>query len=292
MQEYRETCCVNTSRSSQTFQNTFNWPNSAPMQVSQRLLKKDHVESTPCLEVINHLMWKDGFVETRWSVQFWMWLSVITKEVTELNSWSNLYLARKLARGQDRERDQQKRNGDVGRDSHRRHWREYASMTIPVSYHERKWMDVEPRRFDKSCLEVSKLIIKLLRHDSSVPREEDGAVKFQDMASIFRSEFTFSSHWSIRTWLSFLQRGGGVKKRFQYCVNPSSPETLLYLRAIQGHSGVYTYWSYIARQRVVAERLRRAHLSRWKLPWPTLHSSSLHWFRAGKTPRKGGMRCA
>ena len=29
---------------------------------------------------------------------------------------------------------------------------------------------------------------------------------------------------------------------------------------------VYTYWSYIARQRVVAERFRRAHLSRWKLP--------------------------
>ena len=28
-----------------------------------------------------------------------------------------------------------------------------------------------------------------------------------------------------------------VKKRFQYCVNPNSPEHFLYLRAIQGHSG-------------------------------------------------------
>ena len=37
----RETCCVNTSRISQIFQSTFNWPNSAPMLVSRRLLKKD-----------------------------------------------------------------------------------------------------------------------------------------------------------------------------------------------------------------------------------------------------------
>ena len=80
-------------------------------------------------------------------------------------------------------------------------------------------------------------MIRLLRHDNTVPRENDGAVKFQDLASIFRSAFSSSSHWSIRTWLRFLQRGGGIKKRFQYFVDPSSPETLLYFRAIQGHAG-------------------------------------------------------
>ena len=101
----------------------------------------------------------------------------------------------------------------------------FSSTTIPVPYHERKRIDVEPGRFDKSFLEVSKLI-RLLRHDDTVPREDDGAVKFQDLASIFRSEFTPSSHWTIRTWRSFLQRRGGIKKRFQYCVDPSSPETL------------------------------------------------------------------
>ena len=40
-------------------------------------------------------------------------------------------------------------------------------------------------------------------------------------------------------------------------------------------------WSYIARQRVVTERLRRAHLSRWKLP-----SSSLDWFWMWKCQEK------
>ena len=60
---------------------------------------KGHIESTPCLEVINHLNWMDGFVETRRSVQFWMWLSVIIKDVTELKSWSNLCLATRHALG-------------------------------------------------------------------------------------------------------------------------------------------------------------------------------------------------
>ena len=40
------------------------------------------------------------------------------------------------------------------------------------------------------------------------------------------------------------------------------------------------WWKNIARQCVVTERLRRAHLSRWKLPWLTLH---LDWFRKGKS---------
>ena len=80
-------------------------------------------------------------------------------------------------------------------------------------------------------------MIRLLRHDESVHREEDGAVRFDDVASIFRSEFGGTLHWSIRAWMSFLAKGGGQKKRFQYCSNPNSSEHLLYFRAIQGHSG-------------------------------------------------------
>ena len=32
-------------------------------------------------------------------------------------------------------------------------------------------------------------------------------------------------------------KGGGQKKRFRHCLKPHCPEKLLYLRAIQGHSG-------------------------------------------------------
>ena len=34
-------------------------------------------------------------------------------------------------------------------------------------------------------IQESKLMIRLLRHDDTLPREDDGAVKFQDVASIF-----------------------------------------------------------------------------------------------------------
>ena len=96
---------------------------------------------------------------------------------------------------------------------------------VSIPYRERKWIDVEPGTFDHNCLEVSKLKFRLLRHDDTVNREEDGAVKFEDLASIFRSRITSSSHWSIRTLLSFLQRVGGIKKRFLHCVDSNSPET-------------------------------------------------------------------
>ena len=45
-----------------------------------------------------------------------------------------------------------------------------------------------------------------------------------------------SQHWSDEKWKSILARGGGNKKIFQYCTN-SSGEEILYLRALQGHSG-------------------------------------------------------
>ena len=66
----------------------------------------------------------------------------------------------------------------------------FSSTTVSEPCHERKWIDAKPGRFEKSCLEVSKLMIRLLRHDDTVPREDDGTVKFQELASIFRSEFS------------------------------------------------------------------------------------------------------
>ena len=77
---------------------------------------------------------------------------------------------------------------------------------------------------------MSKKMIRLLRHDPSVLREVDGAVEFRILAQMFHSEFTSSQHWSIRTWLNYLQKGGGPNKRFQYCVDPFTART------IQGHS--------------------------------------------------------
>ena len=44
-------------------------------------------------------------------------------------------------------------------------------------------------------------------------------------------------HWSAQKWIDVLSKGGGQKKRFQYCLEPDNPGSLMYLRSIQGHSG-------------------------------------------------------
>ena len=49
--------------------------------------------------------------------------------------------------------------------------------------------------------------------------------------------FDDASQWSREEWLLSLAKGGGAKKRFQYCVNSNSPNQFLCFRAIQGHSG-------------------------------------------------------
>ena len=58
-------------------------------------------------------------------------------------------------------------------------------------------MDIEPGILNQGCFGVSKLTITLLRHDESVHREDDGAVRFDDLAQLFKSRFAGTSHWSI-----------------------------------------------------------------------------------------------
>ena len=45
------------------------------------------------------------------------------------------------------------------------------------------------RDFSSRLFCVSKAMIRLLRHDQSVPREDDGAVRFDDIMEEFRKEF-------------------------------------------------------------------------------------------------------
>ena len=103
---------------------------------------------------------------------------------------------------------------------------------------ERKWIDVNPARFRQVCYVVSKAMIRLLRHDQFVRREDDGAVRFDDILGEFKkNKFNGALQWSIGVWISILAKGGGPKKRFQYCLKPNSFRNFLYFRAIQGHSG-------------------------------------------------------
>ena len=85
-----------------------------------------------------------------------------------------------------------------------------------------------PREYSTSDHEVSKKLIRLLRH-GHLPREDDGAIEFWRIkACIVIIGLTTSGRKPMAG-------GGGNKKRYQYCTDSSG--TILYLRALQGHSG-------------------------------------------------------
>ena len=105
-------------------------------------------------------------------------------------------------------------------------------VSIPVR--ERKWMDINPATFNEGCFVVSKFMIRLLRHEETIPTEDDGAVRFDDLIENFKVRFDGTSQWTI--WIAYFAKGRGPKKRFQYCLKPDSSKHFLYFRAIQGHS--------------------------------------------------------
>ena len=103
-----------------------------------------------------------------------------------------------------------------------------SSSTRTVPIRERKWTDVEPEDYSSIAHPVSKQLSTLLRH-SHLPRQDDGAIEFWRIKEYLRNEFVHSQHWSDEKRKSAMARGGGNKKIFQYCTDPSGQE-ILYLR--------------------------------------------------------------
>ena len=95
------------------------------------------------------------------------------------------------------------------------------------------WCRTEREQHDRSY-PIVKRMNTLLRHEP-LPRGEDGAIEFRRLKLQFVSRFPNSAIWPIRSSINHLERGGGHKKRFQYCTDSTGAE-ILYLRAIQGHS--------------------------------------------------------
>ena len=237
------------------------WPNSVPMLVSRRISRKDksslhmmmnhltiwkdRVDSILCIEVRKHPTWEGGntkigpvldvkicYHQGRYGVEIMTesffrdrtvsWVRIvngINKYVTETSE--------EISVGNVE-------NWGTGKLVAKARPRQTPTLTlslVSIPYRERKWIDIEPGHLVKVVLKC-KNIIRLLRHDESVHWEEDRAVRFDDLTSIFTSEFDGTSQWSVRAWISFVAKGGGHKKRF-----PNSSKHFLYFRAIQGHSG-------------------------------------------------------
>ena len=82
---------------------------------------------------------------------------------------------------------------------------------------------------------MAKKLNTLLRHGELL-REEDGAIEFWRQKDDLPNKFEHSQYWSDDVWKSKMAGGGGNKKKVQYCTDPLGQE-ILYLRALQGHSG-------------------------------------------------------
>ena len=113
--------------------------------------------------------------------------------------------------------------------------REPVDTPSIIPMNERKWIDIDPSAPSLTAYEVSKKVISLLRHNQTVQREEDGAIQFWRIKFHLRNQFSQVQHWSDERWKSCLAAGGGSTRRYQYCSDNSG--TILYLRALQGHSG-------------------------------------------------------
>ena len=108
-----------------------------------------------------------------------------------------------------------------------------TTTTIPI--HERRWIDIEPSKQNLASYGLSKKMINLLRHNQTLQREEDGAIEFYKIEFHLRNHHSQIHNWSDDRWKACLAAGGGSKRRYQYCSDNSG--TILYLRALQGHSG-------------------------------------------------------
>ena len=216
--------CVNVNRNSQIFRNKRNWPNSAPMLVSQRILRKDnsslhmmmihftswwdHVESILSLEVMNHPRRKGGSAETRRSVQSWTWRSVTIKgrwrcgvQDRILISWHICFFC------SDRVRNQQIRNRNVRRDSCCKCWGQKYRETCCEG-----WTKTDIKFDVVSCV-YSLSWAKMDRHWTR-------AVRFDDPAEFFKSRFAGTSHWSIEAWDQLPGKRRRAKEKVSVLLEP------------------------------------------------------------------------
>ena len=108
-----------------------------------------------------------------------------------------------------------------------------TTATIPI--HERRWIDIEPSETNLASYDLSKKVVNLLRHNQTLQREDDGAIEFYKIKFYHRNHHSQIQNWSDDRWKACLAAGGGSKRRYQYC--SGNLGSIIYLRALQGHSG-------------------------------------------------------
>ena len=115
------------------------------------------------------------------------------------------------------------------------HNREYSMVQQqPYQYMKEDGLTLSHQNKNLASYDFSKKVINLLRHNQTLQREEDGAIEFYRIKFHLRDHHSQIHIWSDDRWKACLAAGGGSKRRYQYCSDNLG--TIIYLRALQGHS--------------------------------------------------------
>ena len=109
-----------------------------------------------------------------------------------------------------------------------------STRTIPIG--ERTWTDVEPGNIRSPIVQCRRNWFIFFVMEVYF-EENDGAIEFWRIKDNLQKHFLYCHHWSDDKWKKSMARGRGNKKRYQYLYWFIRQGTILYLRALQGHSG-------------------------------------------------------
>ena len=104
-----------------------------------------------------------------------------------------------------------------------------------VPFGTRIWTDVEPGEHSLFDYAISKNVMYLLRHSQKCIEKKMEHFISGEQKENLQNPFPQSVHWSDGRWKACLAAGGGSKRRYQHCSDNLG--TIIYLRALQGHSG-------------------------------------------------------
>ena len=65
-------------------------------------------------------------------------------------------------------------------------------------------VNIYPKPFNQGCFAVSKFMIGLMRHDASIFREDEGAVRFDDLIERFKVKFVGTLQRTVDASVNFL----------------------------------------------------------------------------------------
>ena len=112
--------------------------------------------------------------------------------------------------------------------------REFAGTIATIPIHQRRWIDIEPSKQDLASYDLSKksIFFDTIKCYSEKRMEQLNFTKSNSIFEVIIHRCIIGR--MIDGKLVWLQEGGS-KRRYQYCSDNSG--TILYLRALHGHSG-------------------------------------------------------